>query len=73
MDIICPINLEHKKNVRYENGRYAGITCHIWVHRIGSTVVKLYSETLTEKVFKLNPYYKCVAHKLVNGKQCTLV
>ena len=25
-----------------------------------------------EKCFKLNPYDRCVANKLVNGKQCTI-
>ena len=34
---------------------------------------KLCSETLNEKGFKLNPYDRCVANKMVNVKQCTLL
>ena len=30
---------------------------------------KLYSETLMEKCFDLNPYDICVSNKMVNGKQ----
>ena len=77
MDIMCQINTEHKKNVRYEN-----------VHKVLYMLVlnfmygciemalqcnELYLETLTDKVFELNPYDKCVTNKMVNGKQCTLV
>ena len=34
---------------------------------------KLYSETLMEKCFELNPYDICVSSKMVNSKQFTLV
>ena len=34
---------------------------------------KLYSETLMEKGFRIKQYDICVANKLVNGKQCTIV
>ena len=34
---------------------------------------KLYSETLLEKCFELNPYDKCVSNKMVNGKRYFLV
>ena len=34
---------------------------------------ELYSETLAKEGFVINPYDKCVANKIVNGKQCTIV
>ena len=34
---------------------------------------KLYSETLEGTVFVINPYDRCVANKMINGKQCTVV
>ena len=77
VDIMCQINTEHKKNVRYEDGQkvlyilvlYAIYGC------IESALqwYKLYSKTLMAKVFQLNPYDRCVSNKMVNGKQCTLV
>ena len=33
----------------------------------------LYSTTLQQHGFILNPYDKCVANKEINGKQCTIV
>ena len=34
---------------------------------------KLFTTTLQDEGFKLNPYDKCVANKDINGKQCTIV
>ena len=34
---------------------------------------RLLSDTLTEWGFKLNEYYKCVANKTINVKQCTIL
>ena len=58
---------------RAEGPIHVGIMCHIWVQRIGSAMVQIISETLTEKGFELNPYSICVENKIVNVKQCTLV
>ncbi len=33
---------------------------------------KKFAKSLTKKGFKLNPYNKCVANKIVNGKQLTI-
>ena len=33
----------------------------------------LYSSTLVKHGFKINPYDKCVANKIINNKQCTIV
>jgi len=35
--------------------------------------LRLLSDTLIEWGFKLNEYDKCVANKMVNGKQCTVI
>ena len=55
MDIMCQINPEHKKNVRYKNGHkvsYMLVLCAIY-GCIESALqwYKLYSETLIEKGF----------------------
>ena len=34
---------------------------------------ELYSSTLQDMGFELNPYDKCVANKMIDGKQCTIV
>ena len=34
---------------------------------------ELYSSTLQDMGFELNPYDKCVANKTINGKQCAIV
>ena len=32
----------------------------------------LYKDALEKEGFSLNPYYKCTANKIINGKQCTI-
>ena len=32
----------------------------------------LYVSTLKDMGFKINPYYKCKANKMINGNQCTI-
>ena len=34
---------------------------------------RLLSDTLVEWGFKLNDYDKCVANKIINGRQCTII
>ena len=43
------------------------------MHRIGFTVVQIILRHINGERLELNQYEKCVANKLVNGKQCTLV
>ena len=33
----------------------------------------LYSSTLVKHGFKINPYNRCVANKVIKNKQCTIV
>ena len=32
----------------------------------------LYKKTLEKEGYELNPYDRCIANKLINGKQCTI-
>ena len=34
---------------------------------------ELHSDTLMKEGFKINPHDKCVANKIINGKQCSIV
>ena len=33
----------------------------------------MYAETLEKEGFVINPYDRCVANKIINGEQCTIV
>ena len=73
VDIMCQINQEHKKNMRYANGQnvsYIFVVCAI-NGCIESSLqrYKLYSETLVEKCFELNTYDIYVSKQMVNGKK----
>ena len=77
VDIMCKVNPEHLKNVVYENGRkvlYMQILQGIY-GCIESALrwYELYAETLEKEGFSINPYDRCVANKIINGKQCTIV
>ena len=63
--------------MRYDNGKkvlYVNILRDIY-GCIESALLwyKLYSEMLKGMVFVINPYDRCVANKMMNGKQCTIV
>ena len=77
VDIMCKVNPEHEKNIVYENGQkvlYMEILQAIY-GCIESALrwYELYSETLEKEGFVINPYDRCVANKVINGKQCTIV
>ena len=77
VDIMCKVNPDHTKNVIYENGKkvlYLEVLQAIY-GCIESALrwYELYSETLSKEGFVINPYDKCVANKIINGKQCTIV
>ena len=77
VDIMCQVNPEHVKNVTYENGKkvlYLEILQAIY-RCIESALrwYELYSETLSKEGFVINPYDQCVANKMINWKQCTVV
>ena len=79
---MCEVNPEFKEHVIYENDRKnRSIKClYVRVLRalygyIESALLwyELYSSTLIKMGFKINPYDRCVANKVINGHQCTIV
>jgi len=76
VDIMCKVNPEHKENIVYEKGKkvlYVRVVRALY-GCIQSALLwyNLYSSTLRKMGFELNPYDKCVANKIINGKQCTM-
>lgn len=74
--IMCEVNPEYKKYVIVENGKevlYVKILRAIY-GCIESALLwyELYVKTLKGMGFVLNPYDRCVANKMINGKQCTV-
>ena len=77
IDIMAKVNPEYAKNVIHEHSKevlYMEILQVIY-GCIESALrwYELYFETLMNEGFKINPCDKCVANKIINGKQCTLV
>lgn len=76
VDIMCDVNEEYKKYVIHKNGKkvlYVRILRAIY-GCIESALLwyQLYAKILKGMGFKLNAYDKCVANKMINGKQCTI-
>ena len=76
VDIMCEVNGEHTQNVVMENGKkvlYMKVVRAIY-GCIQSALLwyDLYTNTLKGMGFEINPYDKCVANKMINGKQCTI-
>lgn len=77
VDIMVEANAEYEKYVVYEKGKKV---LYLRVLRalygcIESALLwyDLYSTTLEKEGFVINPYDRCVANKIINGKQCTIV
>ena len=60
---------ENKKKVFYLSLRKAMCGCL----KAALLWYQLFSDTLRKESFKLNPYEPCIANKMVNGKQLTVV
>ena len=76
VDIMCEVNPEFKQDVRYEHGKkvlYVQVNKAIY-GMIKSALLwyELYVTVLLKDGFELNEYDKCVANKVINGKQCTI-
>ena len=76
VDILCKMNSQHIKFVVIENG-----TKVLYVRLIKALYgcVKtamlwydLFTNTLTQMGFVLNPYDPCIANAIIKGKQCTI-
>ena len=77
VDILCRVNPEYSQYVRYENNvkvLYVKVLRAIYGCIFSALLwYELFSSTLEEMGFKINPYDRCVANKTVNGKQCTII
>ena len=76
VDIMCRVNKDYEKFVCYENGKKV---LYLQLLKALYGCVKsallwydLFSTTLKDMGFVLNPYDECVANKMVNGSQCTI-
>ena len=76
VDIMCDVNPEHKKIVRYERGvkvLYVRVLRAIYGCLESALLwYNLYSSTLVNLGFELNPYDLCVANKIIDDSQCTI-
>ena len=77
VDLMCKANPKYKKYVCYENGMK---TLYLKLLRalygcIESALLwyELFTSKLQKMGFALNAYDKCVANKVVNEKQCTIL
>ena len=77
VDMMCQVNEKYKAYVCYEKGRK---TLYLKLLRalygcIESALLwyELFTSTLKNMGFSLNPYDKCIANKIINGSQCTIV
>ncbi|KAG7347353.1 reverse transcriptase RNA-dependent DNA polymerase [Nitzschia inconspicua] len=77
VDIMCSVNPAYAKFVVMENGVK---TLYVRLLKALYGCVKsallwynLFASTLMDMGFELNPYDPCVANKMINGKQCTVV
>ena len=77
VDILCEVILEYKEHARVRNGKkvlYTQIIRAIY-GCIKSAMLRynLYTHTLKDIEFKVNPYDHYVTNKMINDKQCTIV
>jgi hypothetical protein len=77
VDILCAMDPSNKQYVNIENGTkvvYARLNKALY-RCVKSALLwyKLFSGTLQEMGFELNPYDPCVANCTIEGSQCTIV
>ena len=77
VDIMYEVNPEQKKNVIYEKGeKVLCMEIMMVIYRAIEYALRwydLYSQTLEKEGFIINSYDKCVANKIIDDKQCTVV
>jgi hypothetical protein len=76
VDIMCEVNPEYLPYVIEEKGEkilYLRVLQAIY-GCIESALLwyNLFANTLQKMGFEINPYDRCVANKIINGKQCTI-
>ena len=77
VDIMIRVNPEFEQYVVMENGKqvlYMRVLRALYGCLESALLwYELYTETLSKHGFVINPYDRCVANKVINGKQCTIV
>ena len=78
---MCDVNPEYKDHVIFETSKKGRKSKCLYVRVFRALYgclesallwYNLYSSTLQKLGFILNNYDKCVANKVINGKQCTI-
>ena len=76
VDIMCRMNPEYENIFVIEKGKkflYLIVVRSIYGCVESSLILhELFSSTIKQHGFKINPNDRCVANKSVNGKQCTI-
>ena len=77
VDIMCEVNPDYKLYFQYDNGNkvlYVKVMRPIYVC-IKSDLLwyNFCVKTLKYLGFSMNTYYRCMAKKIIDGKQCTIV
>ena len=80
-DMMVTVNPEYKGLIRYEKTK-SGKSIQVLYLKVIRAIYgcieaalqwyKLFTEVLQKKGFKLNPYDKCIANKMINGNQCSV-
>ena len=77
VDIMCEVNPEHKPNIIHKRGgKVLYLEILQAIYGCIESVLRLYdlySDTLEKERPTINPYDKCVANKVIDGHQCTVV
>ena len=77
VDILCQTDSSYKKFVTIENGRkviYVKLKKALYGCVTSALLwYELFTDTLKKMGFELNEYEPCIANKIINGKQCTIV
>ena len=82
MDIMCLVILAFEEHVMYEKNRNGRDTKVLYIRVLRalygcleSTLLwyNLYSSTLVDLGFEINPYDCCIEKKMINGNQCTII
>ena len=77
VDILCKVNPEYENFVTIENGKrviYLRLLKALYgCLQSGVLWYELFSGVLKKQGFKINPNEPCIANKIINGKQCTIV
>jgi Reverse transcriptase (RNA-dependent DNA polymerase) len=72
VDLLCEVNPEYTQHVVHEGKTKAlYVRCNKAIY--GCVVSELFSQTLEQHGFTINPYDFCVANATIEGTQCTIV